>query len=351
MIHSSRFETAPAAVRAEFFEAVLGASPDVIITTDEAGVIETCNEAIRPVFGYSPDEMLGERLALLQAGPDGAVVGACRRIEGRRKDGSVVPVSITLSEMTCADRRIYFAAIRDISAIREAEKGLEQATRELRRSNAALERFAAMAAFELQAPLESLTARLRRLPAQSVAINDRTREELRDAMAMAEDLKRSIEELLSLSRLDVRPPLYQSVSANEIVDSIAGEFAQAGAVTRGELPALKCDVEQVRRLFRDLIGNALKFRKPGLPSRVRVEADEDGLYWRFSVSDNGIGIDKADHDRIFDAFERVHPRGDFPGRGIGLAFSRKIVGGHGGRIWVESESGRGAKFIFTISKR
>jgi chemotaxis family two-component system sensor kinase Cph1 len=118
-------------------------------------------------------------------------------------------------------------------------------------------------------------------------------------------------------------------------------------VTNDELPEITGDAIQLRQLFQNLIGNALKFHGSEAP-RIHVSAAQDGGMWRFGISDNGIGIDPQFADRIFVIFQRLHTRQDYPGSGIGLAICKKIVERHGGRIWVDSREGAGSTFYFSL---
>ena len=118
-------------------------------------------------------------------------------------------------------------------------------------------------------------------------------------------------------------------------------------ITQDPLPTVWGDKARLGRVMQNLIGNALKFRGP-TPPQVHVSAQRDGKQWRFSVRDNGIGIDPAQAGRLFQVFQRLHTRQEYPGTGIGLAICKKIVEQHGGQIWVESEVGKGATFLFTL---
>src|SRR5262249_21395241 len=124
--------------------------------------------------------------------------------------------------------------------------------------------------------------------------------------------------------------------------------AEAGAaVTRGPLPVVLADPSQLGQLAQNLLANAVKFRGAAAP-RVHVAAERHGDLWRFAVRDNGIGIAAGHVERIFGVFERLHPAAEYPGTGIGLAICKRIVERHGGRIWAESEPGRGSVFCFTV---
>jgi light-regulated signal transduction histidine kinase (bacteriophytochrome) len=115
----------------------------------------------------------------------------------------------------------------------------------------------------------------------------------------------------------------------------------------GELPVVVGNRTQLVQLFQNLLGNAIKYRGEHAP-RIRVAADLKDSEWVFSIADNGIGIDPKHHEQIFEVFRRLHTQDAFPGTGIGLAVCRRIVQRHGGRIWVESERGKGSTFLFTI---
>jgi signal transduction histidine kinase len=124
--------------------------------------------------------------------------------------------------------------------------------------------------------------------------------------------------------------------------------SESGAeLTIGELPTVRGDISQLSQVFQNLIQNAIKFRR-GEPPKVSVSARLAGSEWVFEVSDNGIGIDPRYFDRIFEIFQRLHTRGEYPGSGIGLSISKRIIERHGGRIWVESEPGKGSRFLFTL---
>src|SRR5437867_10125931 len=161
-----------------------------------------------------------------------------------------------------------------------------------------------------------------------------------------------INALLNYSRVGTRGrefvPTDLSEAVREVLDTLRITIEKEGAEVDVEtLPIVQADPTQMRQIFQNLIGNALKFRGAE-PPRIQVSARREGKHWVLSVSDNGIGIDREYVERIFVIFQRLHGRDRYPGTGIGLAICRKIVERHGGRIWVESEPGRGSRFFFTM---
>ncbi|MCX7827375.1 MAG: ATP-binding protein, partial [Verrucomicrobiae bacterium] len=162
-----------------------------------------------------------------------------------------------------------------------------------------------------------------------------------------------ISDLLAYSRLGTQVKPFAPTDCGTILqralDNLKVAVAESGAVvTRDPLPTVMADTTQLTQLFQNLIGNAIKFRRPGQAPRVHVGVVRREREWLFSVRDNGIGIDMQFADRIFQIFQRLHPRAEYPGTGIGLAVCKKIVERHGGRIWVESAPDQGSTFFFTL---
>ena len=147
----------------------------------------------------------------------------------------------------------------------------------------------------------------------------------------------------------VREPVDVTALTRDVVASLDAAVRSRDAVVAiGDLPAVDADVEQLAQVLQNLIANALKFGGER-PPRVAVTAEREPAAWRFTVADNGIGIDPRHAERVFQMFQRLHTRDEYEGTGIGLALCAKIAERHGGRIWVESEPGAGSRFHFTIA--
>ena len=164
-----------------------------------------------------------------------------------------------------------------------------------------------------------------------------------------------IHDLLAYSRVGTRGESLQLTDCaavlNDVLANLEVSICESGAVvTAAPLPSVMVDPAQLRQVFQNLIGNALKFRGEATP-RIHIGVEHEGGEWVFAVCDNGIGIHPQYFERIFQVFQRLHTQQKYEGSGIGLAICKKIVERHSGRIWVTSEPGKGATFSFTVLDR
>ena len=245
----------------------------------------------------------------------------------------------------------------DITDRVRAREELERTAAELRRSNAELEQFAHIASHDLQEPLRMVASYTQLLERRYASrLDDAAREFIGYAVDGAKRMQQFIAGLLRYSRVGSEPRVLEEVSLGRAFeDAVANlriAIQETGATVEArDLPVIEGDPRQMTQLFQNLIGNALKFRKPGEPPRVEVWAEQQGEFWRVSVRDNGIGLDPRFSERVFIIFQRLHTREEYEGTGLGLAICKKIVERHGGRIWVESKEGEGATFSFTLPVR
>jgi light-regulated signal transduction histidine kinase (bacteriophytochrome) len=225
----------------------------------------------------------------------------------------------------------------------------------LKTSNKELEQFAYVASHDLQEPLRMVASFSQLLERR---YKDQIDEDADDYIEFivegANRMKKLIDDLLAFSRLNTEAKEFKLTDTNSALDDVLVNLNPTimennAQITHDPLPIIKVDSSQIRQLFQNLITNAIKFHGDE-PPKIHISAEETGKEWLFSVSDNGIGIDSNHLEKIFNVFNRLHTREEYEGTGIGLAICKRIVERHGGKIWVESEPGKGSTFYFTLSK-
>jgi PAS domain S-box-containing protein len=256
---------------------------------------------------------------------------------------------------------LYFVAhATDITSLKNAQRALEEHAAELERSNAELEHFAAVASHDLQEPLRTVSSYTQLLSERYRGQLDERADRWIDYVVGGVDhMKRMIDGLLSLARVRTDGEEFQPVDTEAIVDRLwtrlrAQPNAQDAHLSLGSLPVVAADASQIEQLFQNLLSNAIRYRRFDVPLRVEISVSRDlgsNGEWEFTVADNGIGIDMMHATRIFEIFQRVARDVDRTGAGIGLAVCDRIVRRHGGRIWVDSAPGHGARFRFTLVDR
>jgi len=317
-----------------------------------------------------------------------------RRIEvsALHRNGAEFPLELTIRPVRLPDGYIFAAFARDITernraaqellqAQADLEKRVKQRTKEvsksnaalrreikqgtkmqemltrhaveLRRSNAELEQFAYVASHDLKEPLRMVTSYLELIERRYKEKLDKDADEfIGFAVDGAERMRNQIDGLLAYSRVGTGPASFEPVDCETLLDRAVKDLArvvtETGAkITHNRLPTVKADAIQLTQLFENLIANAIKFCNGATPE-VQISAKRKPGEWQFAVRDNGIGIEPQYAERIFVLFQRLHNRSKYPGTGIGLAICKKIVERHGGRIWVESQPGKGSTFYFTV---
>jgi len=353
----------------EQFRLAVEACPSGMIMVDRAGTIVLANAETERLFGYSRQELIGQSVDMLVparlrqahpefrgtfvAHPGTRAMGVGRDLFGLRKDGTEFPVEVGLNPIETREGLLVLSVIVDISARKRAEQAIVDHSRNLQRSNADLEQFAYVAAHDLQEPLRMVASYTELLAVRyGGKLDDKADKYIRYAVDGAKRMQGLISDLLAYSRVGTQgkplQPTQSGIVVSHVIEQMRARIQEAQAeIACGMLPTVKADEMQLRQLFQNLIGNALKFRSERVP-RIRLDARRQNREWLFSVEDNGIGIDGQYAERVFQMFQRLHERGKYEGSGIGLAIAKRIVERHGGKIWFESEPDRGTTFFFTV---
>lgn len=230
----------------------------------------------------------------------------------------------------------------------------KQAEEALRRSNEDLQQFAYVASHDLQEPLRMISSYTQLLARRYQGkLDDKANEYINFAVDGAKRMQTLVQDLLRYSRAGTEAYHFQRMDLNEILarvlKDLQARIAETGAaVTHDPLPTLSVDEVKVGQVFQNLVGNAMKFRRAEEAPRIHIGAERRGRDWLFSVRDNGTGFEPEYAEKIFIIFQRLHHVGKFEGTGIGLAIVKRIIEGHGGRIWAESQPGTGSTFRFTL---
>jgi PAS domain S-box-containing protein len=353
------------------YHGLLEAAPDAMVVVNQGGDIVLVNLQAEKQFGYRRDELLGQKVTNiipegfaerliaddLRSAEDALAqqIGTGIELIGRRKDRGEFPIELMLSPLESAEGILVTAAIRDISARKAAEANLLQKVKELYRSNEELEQFAYFASHDLQEPLRMVASYTQLLSRRYKGRLDTDADEfIAFAVDGASRMQRLIQDLLAYSRVGLKEMDLFDISGEDALQqalvNLRGAIEESGAlVTHDPLPTVLADEMQLIQVFQNLVGNAIKYRKSGIPLVHISAATISGEKLLFSVRDNGLGIDSQYFERIFGLFQRLHKREEFAGTGIGLAICKKIVERHGGRISVESQPGEGSTFRFTLA--
>ncbi len=392
--------------------AMLNIAPGAIIAVNRSQQILLFSRGAEEIFGYSQEEIVGQTLEVLlpmasiqthqqhfqafaQAPESVRLMNVRKKIEGRRKNGQVFPAEAAISKTLGEGERLFLVFLQDITeraliekTLRKNRKYLEnlmsaraaqaQLTEEsllleieahlqaqeillqkvdsLARSNADLTQFAAVVSHDLQEPLRMVMHSLELLAHEAYETQG-AKEYVVSALHGATRMKTLIQNQLATARLPEQLAVAYT-NCEEVLQWVQQNLIlsiqeNAVRITHEPLPTLLADKSQMIQLFQNLISNAIKFRSE-LPPEIHISARQltaDTLlkvHWVFCVRDNGLGIEPRDFERIFEMSQRLSPNGDAPGFGMGLTIARRVVERHGGRIWVESEPGKGAKFFFTL---
>ncbi len=252
------------------------------------------------------------------------------------------------------DKMELLARVKSLLKLKTYNDQLNLALKELERSNAELQQFAYVASHDLQEPLRMISSYLQLIEQRySDKLDADAHDFINFAVNGAIRLQSLIIGLLEYSRVGTHGKSFIQIDVKSVLERVLKDLEvqinETGAVVEyGEMPVIVADESQISRLFQNLIQNAIKFRRKGVTPLIKISLREIGKYHEFCINDNGIGIEEQYFDRIFAIFKRLHSQDEYPGTGIGLSLCKRIVERHEGKIWIESQSGKGSSFFFTI---
>lgn len=351
------------------FATVFRACPDVItITARDTGRYIEVNDAFERVVGWSKPEVIGRTARALSIWADNeerdrllAALGKSQRLEDfearfRRRSGEIFTALVAVEQVDLSGEPCLILVARDITQRKAEETLLRKTAEELERSNMELERFAYVAAHDLLEPCRTICSFAQMLERKySDQLDDDGREYLEFLVGGAQRMRELIQGVLGYSRAGMAAAQMSEVNLKDLVAVVIADLGSAveacGAeIEIGNLPVVRGEPSQLRQLMVNLVGNGLKFQAEGRKPCICISCDSRDGEWCVGVEDNGIGIAPEYLGEVFAIFRRLHGPERYPGTGIGLAVARRIVEAHGGRIWVESELGRGSRFLFTLPK-
>ncbi|PRY12261.1 two-component system sensor kinase FixL [Pontibacter ummariensis] len=362
---------------------IIQTAVDGIITIDKRGIMEMVNASAARLFGYTEEELLGKKINILMPEPDRSlhdnymhhyhetgerrIIGIGREVSGLKKDGTIFPLYLSISEVHLAERTVYTGFIHDITQQKISEERLRRYAAELERSNRELQDFAYVSSHDLQEPLRKIQAFGDRVKTKEYDnLSEQGKDYVDRMLNAAVRMQNLINDLLSFSRVTTKSKPFVPVDLDHILTEVLSDLEvtieQTGAVIeRSPLPTIEAEPTQMRQLFQNLISNAIKFRKDDVKPIIRIFANKlqrqahmtatpgDELV-EITVEDNGIGFDEKYLDRIFNIFQRLEGQ-KYEGSGVGLAICRKIAVRHGGDITARSQPGVGTRFIVLLAMK
>jgi len=348
---------------------------DGIIVIDSRGLITSWNSQAEKIFGWSSVEVMGRQMAEIiipvkyreahqrgvkhfLATGEGPFLDKRIELTALHHQGHEFPVELTISSAHVAGDFVFSAFVRDITEQKNTEEILLKQKQDLIRSNQELEHFAYASSHDLQEPLHTINGFVNRLKTLMEGRLEATELDYLERIHKAVlRMSRLIGDLLIYSRVTTKGRHFESVNMPKVIQDVLSDLevriVENGAkIEVGDLPVIQGDRIQIRQLFQNLIGNALKFHKPDQPPHAMIRGrDMKNGFVEITVEDEGIGFEEKFVDRIFEPFQRLHGWSEYEGSGIGLAICKKIVLRHGGHMEAKSELGKGSAFILTLPLR
>jgi len=353
----------------ETYKAVFNSAPDGLIVANENGEILLINNQVEKLFGYSKSELIGQKIELIipkrfhekhsvqrseyTKNPSAREMGAKKELWAIRKDGTEFSAEISLSPIHLNDKTLISAAIRDVSEKKRVELEIKKQNKRLLQQNKELEQFTYLTSHDLQEPLQSLISFSFLLKSEYEKELGEVGNQYIDFISKSSSRLQELVKGLMYYSLIGKEQEMKLVDYNEILNEVILELKpiieeHQIKIVKQELPSINSYSFEIKQLFKNLIDNAIKFRKKDCQLEINITATKTNDAWIVSINDNGIGIEDLNKNTIFTIFKRLHNRNEYSGIGIGLAHCKKIIELHGGEIWVDSKLGEGCNFNFSI---
>jgi len=349
-----------------YTRSLIEANIDALMTTDPLGIISDVNKQMEVLTGCTRDELIGTPFKDVFTDPDRAEAGMQRALRetsvtdyeltARARDGGETVVSYNATTFYDRSRKLQgvFASAHDMTQLKEAEATREHLLARLTESNTELERFAYVASHDMQEPLR-MVINFSQIVARDYAdqLDDDGKGYLRMIGDSASRMRDMVHDLLEYARLGHEGVKFTKVDLASdlahVLENLSRLIEDTGAViTSEDLPKVRGNAVQLMRLLQNLIANAIKFQLANQTPVIHIGVSRENDHWLFSITDNGLGIEPAFINEVFEAFRRLHTWKAIKGTGLGLAVCKKIVENHGGRIWASPAVGAGTTMFFTL---